>query len=65
MTKKRKYKKSVVMPLALLAYVTLMAAYFLPRNAVLSSGEKLVTLGVSYGAVFLLWLVLRRKERKD
>lgn len=51
------------MTLALFIYVTAMAVYFLPRNTEISDTEKYITLGVSYGIVFALWFVLRKKEK--
>lgn len=59
----KKIKKSTTITLALLVYVSLTAAYFLPRNTVISDTEKYVTLIASYIIVFALWLVLRRKEK--
>ena len=40
----------------------LPAAYFLPRNTEISDTEKYVTVAASYLIVFVLWLVLRKKE---
>lgn len=67
---KKKIKKSTGLTVALLIYVSLTAAYFLPRNTEISASEKYITVGVSYLIVLLLWLVLRKKEalqqkRKD
>lgn len=59
---RRKIKKSTGLTLALLIYVTATAAYFLPRNTEISDTEKWVTAGASYLIVFVLWLVLRKKE---
>lgn len=58
----KKFKKSTSITLALLIYVSVTAAYFLPRNTVISNTEKYVTVGVSYVIVIILWLVLRKKE---
>lgn len=52
----KKIKKSTGLTLALLIYVSATAAYFLPRNTEISDTEK------SYLIVFVLWLVLRKKE---
>ena len=60
----KKIKKSTWMPLALLVYTTVMAAYFLPKNSEISDTEKWVTFGASYGIIALLWYVLRLKERR-
>ena len=60
----RKFRKSTWLPLALLAYTTAMAIYFLPKNTEISETEKWVTFGASYGIIALLWYVLRLKERR-
>ena len=59
---KKKIKKYTGLTVALLIYVSLTAAYFLPRNTEISASEKYITVGVSYLIVLLLWLVLRKKE---
>lgn len=59
---KRKYKKSVLLPLILFVYTTVMAVYFLPRNTEVGNTEKWCTLVASYVIIFLLWYVLRKKE---
>lgn len=51
------------MLLALLIYVTAMAAYFLPRNTEIGKTEKWITFAVSYVIVLLLWIVIRKKEK--
>ncbi len=61
---KKKFKKSVWLPLALLVYTTAMAIYFLPKNTEISDTEKWTTIGASYGIIALLWYVLRLKERR-
>lgn len=58
----KKIKKSTGVALAFLVYVTATAAYFLPRNTIISNTEKYVTVAASYIIVFVLWLVLRKKE---
>lgn len=59
----KKIKKSTGLTLALLIYVSATAAYFLPRNNTeISDTEKYVTVAASYLIVFVLWLVLRKKE---
>lgn len=58
----KNWRKSTVICLAFLVYITLTAAYLLPRNTELSNIEKWGTVLGSYGVVVLLWLVLRRKE---
>lgn len=58
----KNWRKSTLICLAFLIYITLTAAYLLPRNTELSNIEKWGTVLGSYGVVVLLWLVLRRKE---
>lgn len=58
----KKFKKSTGITLALFIYISLTAAYILPRNTLISNTEKYVTVLVAYFIVFLLWLVLRKKE---
>ena len=58
----KKLKKSTWVTLALLIYVSVTAAYLLPRNTEVSDTEKYITLAISYVIVFILWLVLRQKE---
>ena len=59
----KRYKKSVVMPLALFVYTTIMAVCFIPRNHEMGDVEKWVTVGASYVIIALLWWVLRKKEQ--
>ncbi|MEG1563724.1 MAG: hypothetical protein RR365_08365 [Bacteroides sp.] len=59
----KKIKKSTGVCAALFLYVTATGAYLLPRNYEMGNTEKYLTLGVSYVIVFLLWLVLRKKEQ--
>ena len=61
---RKKIKKSTWMPLALLAYTTGMAIYFLPKNSEISDTEKWTTFGASYLIIGLLWYVLRMKEKR-
>lgn len=58
----KKLKKSTWVTLALLIYVSVTAA-LLPRNTEVSDTEKYITLAISYVIVFILWLVLRQKEK--
>ena len=58
----KKIKKSTAISFALLIYVTGTAAYFLPRNTLISNTEKYLTVIASYVIVLVLWLVLRKKE---
>ena len=62
---KRKYKKSVLLPLILFVYTTIMAVYFLPRNTEIGNTEKWLTLAGSYVIILLLWYVLRKKEQLE
>ena len=59
----KRYRKSVVMPLALFIYNTIMAVYFIPRNEEMSDTKKWLTVGASYAIIALLWWVLRKKEQ--
>ena len=57
------YKKPLFMALALVAYVTGMAIYFVPRNQEMSDTEKVVTIVVAYVLVFALWLAMQYREK--
>ncbi|MBE6283995.1 MAG: hypothetical protein E7098_06610 [Mediterranea massiliensis] len=59
---KRKVRKSTWLSLALFAYVSIMAIYFLPKNDTMDTTRKWLTLGAGYLIVLLLWLVMRKKE---
>jgi hypothetical protein len=59
---RKKMKRSTGLTLALFIYISATAAYFLPRNTEIGTVEKYVTVIVSYVIVFVLWLVLRKKE---
>lgn len=59
----KKLKKSTWITLALLIYVSVTAAYLLPRNTQVSDTEKYLTLATSYVIVIILWFVLRKKEQ--
>ena len=58
----KKLKKSTWVTLALLIYVSVTAAYLLPRNTEVSDTEKYITLAISYVIFFIILLVLRQKE---
>ena len=58
----KRFKKSTSITIALLIYVSATAAYFLPRNTVISDTEKYVTVAASYIIVFIRWVGLRKKE---
>ena len=59
----KKIKKSTGVAIAFLIYVSVTAAYLLPRNTEVSQTEKILTVVGSYAIVLLLWLVLRKKEQ--
>lgn len=59
----KRYRKSIIMPLALFIYATVMAIYFIPRNHEMSDAEKWGTVGASYLIIIALWWVLRKKEQ--
>lgn len=59
----KKIRKSTGVALAFLIYVSVTAAYLLPRNTEVGPTEKIITVAVSYVIVLLLWLVLRKKEQ--
>ncbi len=56
------YKKPLWMCLTLLAYVTGMAIYFIPRNHEMSFTEKVITVIVAYVLVIMLWLAMQYRE---
>ncbi|KAA6301347.1 MAG: hypothetical protein EZS26_002544 [Candidatus Ordinivivax streblomastigis] len=51
------------MSVILLIYVSVTAAYLLPRNQEMSHIEKQVTFAGAYVIVIVLWFVLRKKEQ--
>ena len=55
----KKIKKSTGVAIAFLIYVSVTAAYLLPRNTEVGQTEKILTVVGSYVIVLLLWLVLR------
>ena len=59
---KGKFRKSTWLALALVAYITIMAIYFLPRNNEMDTIQKWLTLLAGYLIVLLLWFVMRKKE---
>lgn len=59
----KKIKKSTGVAIAFLIYVSVTAAYLLPRNTEVGQTEKILTVVGSYVIVLLLWLVLRKKEQ--
>jgi ABC-type nickel/cobalt efflux system permease component RcnA len=56
----KKIKKSTGVAII---YVSVTAAYLLPRNTEVGQTEKILTVVGSYVIVLLLWLVLRKKEQ--
>lgn len=59
----KKIKRSTKIAIAFLVYVSVTAAYLLPRNTEIIQTEKYLTVAGSYIIVALLWLVLRKKEQ--
>ena len=57
----RHIKKTTAILLVLFVYITVTAAYFLPRNADISEVEKWIAVGVSYAILAALWWVLKHK----
>ena len=55
----KKLKKSTGLTLALLVYVSLTAAYILPRNTEIDTGQKWLTALAAYLIVGLVWGVMR------
>ena len=56
-------KRSTGVALAFLIYVSVTAAYLLPRNTEVSQTEKYLTVAGSYVIVLLLWLCLLYTSR--
>ena len=57
----KKIKKSTGVAIAFLIYVSVTAAYLLPRNTEVGQTEKILTVVGSYVIVLLLWLVILKK----
>lgn len=50
--------------IAILAiYTIIMYAYLFPRNTEMSDTEKWVTIAVSAVVLFILWIVMRKREK--
>ena len=60
----KKIRKSTGVALAFLIYVSVTAAYLLPRNTEVSLTEKIITVAVSYVIVLLLWKKEQMRERR-
>lgn len=59
----KKIRKSTGVALAFLIYVSVTAAYLLPRNTEVSLTEKIITVAVSYVIVLLLcWCFGKRNK---
>ena len=58
----KRFKKSTSITIALFIYVSATAFYFFSLNTVISDTAKYVPVEASYIIVFILWLVLRKKE---
>jgi len=63
-TMNRKYRKSTIITLVLFLYVTVMCVFIAPRNPTISLFEKCTVATVSYAAVILLYILLRKKEKE-
>lgn len=65
----KKIKKSTGVAIAFLIYVSVTAAYLLPRNTEVGQTEKILTVVGSYVIVLLLWLrkkeQMRERRKKD
>ena len=59
----KKIRKSTGVALAFLIYVSVTAAYLLPRNTEVSLTEKIITVAVSYVIVLLLWLCFGKRNK--
>jgi len=60
----RKYRKSTIITIVLFLYVTFMCVFIAPHNKDTSLFEKGVIGVVSYAAVVLLFVLLRKKEKE-
>ncbi len=56
-------RKSTKIAVAFLIYISVTAAYLLPRNTEIDRTEKYLTIAGAYIVVLLLWWVLRKKEQ--
>lgn len=56
-------RKSTKIAVAFLIYISVTAAYLLPRNTEIDRIEKYFTIAGAYVVVLLLWWVLRKKEQ--
>lgn len=56
-------RKSTKIAVAFLIYISVTAAYLLPRNTEIDRTEKYLTIAGAYVVVLLLWWVLRKKEQ--
>ncbi len=56
-------RKSTKIAVAFLIYISVTAAYLLPRNTEIDRAEKYLTIAGAYVVVLLLWWVLRKKEQ--
>ena len=59
----KKIKKSTGVAIAFLIYVSVTAAYLLPRNTEVGQTEKILTVVGSYVIVLLLWLCSGRRNK--
>ena len=61
----KKIKKSTGVAIAFLIYVSVTAAYLLPRNTEVGQTEKILTVVGSYVIVLLLWHGNRASDGKS
>lgn len=61
---KRFTKRTVILPLILFVYTTVMAIFFIPQNHEMGTTEKWVTVSGSYLIIVALYFVLRMREKR-
>ncbi len=59
----KRFKKSTVTTIALSIYTAIVAFIFYPKQPVGEKTEILTIIGVSYVIIFILWVLLRKKEK--
>lgn len=57
-------KRTVILPLILFVYTTVMAIFFIPQNHEMGTAEKWVTVSGSYLIIIALYFVLRMREKR-
>ncbi|HIT82951.1 MAG TPA: hypothetical protein IAA99_01985 [Candidatus Avibacteroides faecavium] len=59
-------RRHIIIPLLLFAYITVMAAVFLPRNDFMPTTDKVVILSIAYLLVLVLFFLMKaRAKNKD